>query len=740
MSYPYYGAVPSKNRDGSGDSNKRTFLSPTMIGLICVGVVAGGVWVNHSVQTYTSSTSIKATSMSKKATGSPIIDYTLVRAMYEPLPFFEDTYDSYLNYEFLKNFDAIVEPHQTMNLHFYNADVSAGNYVFEICPEGSKENCQQGYSLSSMEQKGTAMKGVKFQCSTYTRYDMTLSTLDNAGNVVAMQPGKALCLYVRREIRSLTPSDLRAYMDANYVMYSTSDEDGQKKYGPEFHNNTYFMRFHHFNSALRDSDHIHEGNGFLTQHLKLTNMFDSAVQVIDPSQSIPYWDFTIDHADGRRPYESYILTAETYGSMNLPQNKTRGYEYDVDKINDARISDGRWKDLKADVNYYYPELDYGYGYMRGPWNMNPSPYVTRFSFDFNDNLVLPSCESHYDALQFDDMMDFFYWNSFSPHSKTHTTFAGFYGCDKFYSLVEAGIISSEYEARLICSSWSFYTKEFWRRNFIEPKSNCSKAEPLEKSYCGFECVEENVDEMVSFLLPQISSYLNQDNIDSASTALKDFVCNGEAGYIFTGDHLESASPGDPSFWVIHPTLERLFHAKLMAGGFTSETWSTDQQNDFVCSKGACYSDALDTTDYFDSCCYGHRETDRMLDAISGNRFAYVGLTNGEVLSMGDPRSESYSMPYIYDNFDWSHCETNGYHFMTLLDTMKEEADTRTDTSTDKTASEPTLKGVEKKSLSKEQIQIKNRKEMFRNWNKAAKEWGDKKMAIKKAKLEAAPKP
>lgn len=55
-----------------------------------------------------------------------------------------------------------------------------------------------------------------------------------------------------------------------------------------------------------------------------------------------------------------------------------------------------------------------------------------------------------------------------------------------------------------------------------------------------------------------------------------------------GDHIESASPADPSFWVIHPTLERLLHAKLLSGGFADESWAVDQTNDFVCSNhGLC---------------------------------------------------------------------------------------------------------------------------------------------------------
>lgn len=39
-----------------------------------------------------------------------------------------------------------------------------------------------------------------------------------------------------------------------------------------------------------------------------------------------------------------------------------------------------------------------------------------------------------------------------------------------------------------------------------------------------------------------------------------------------GDQLESASPMDPSFWPIHPTIERLYSLKKLRGYFTDESW------------------------------------------------------------------------------------------------------------------------------------------------------------------------
>jgi len=91
-------------------------------------------------------------------------------------------------------------------------------------------------------------------------------------------------------------------------------------------------------------------------------------------------------------------------------------------------------------------------------------------------------------------------------------------------------------------------------------------------------------------------------------------------------------------------------------------------NDYVCDKAACYKADTDKTDYYADCCDGHYENSQLLDGVSGQRHQYYGPTNGEVLSATDPRKETYSMPYIYDKFDWSHCT---YDFDALLQSMSD---------------------------------------------------------------------
>jgi len=279
--------------------------------------------------------------------------------------------------------------------------------------------------------------------------------------------------------------------------------------------------------------------------------------------------------------------------------------------------------------------------MRAPWNLNPSPYVSRYPLIETTASIgefyMPTCTDHYDALQYDDRMDFYLESSFDPHGTLHILEGGFYGCDLLQPLVDAGFIT-DYNS--VCYFWVFTLKELYRAGYITPKKSCEVGDSLESTNCGYTCANE--EKVYSKILTMVGIGINKtaEGVDDAFTS---FVCGGDGGRIFPGDHLESASPADPSFWVIHPTLERLMHAKLFAGGFqTSNEWPTNSRSDYVCAKS--------------SSCYGHYQDDQMYDGLAGSTNAFFGPTNRETESATDSMATTYSMPYVYDNFDWDHCD------------------------------------------------------------------------------------
>eukprot|EP01038_Epipyxis_sp_PR26KG_P004342 gene4342-6145_t len=654
----------SKTENG----NKKSFLSKKLNMFIFAIFAVVGTYVLMSSSSSSNSVSVASPSLSENPSESELaitpdispgnrkINYSLNRVGYPLLQYFNQNERGSLKYLFLVPHAGIIEPYASMELTLFgDSVVSSRNYEYTICDSKETKTCISGSTKYSSTSEYSA-SSFKFSCSPHEKFSLAVKEFDENGQLLTEDDSTAVCMTVRREIRDLSNEDLKSFIIASHEMYELSDQEGQRLYGPEYRSNSYLLQYHFFNAAQQDSDHIHEGNGFLLQHVKLSNMFENAVRAINPALSLPYWDFTIDAQKGVGVADSFIMKPEVYGTVTKPKDISAGFGYNNDKLADAAIPDGLWKGLKAEMNMF-PDLTYGYGYLRSPWNMNPSPYISRYVFEFDDvDKEIPTCNSHYKMLaDYDDMTSFMYKIQFIPHGATHVGIGGMYGCDKFQPLIDGGYIKDTTSANALCTLWFTFVKEWWRFGYYEPKKDCVvNTEKPEDSECGFICDDTKKKTMISYLFQLESRNLNTE-IDDAYDVWADFVCEGDGSKIFAGDHLESASPADPSFWVIHPTLERLLHAKFMVGGFATEEWATDDKNDYVCNHPSCYDSSSATTGYFDSCCVGHYEDSRLMDASQKNNEAFFGITNREALEATDPRRLEYSMPYVYDKFTWDHC-------------------------------------------------------------------------------------
>jgi hypothetical protein len=106
---------------------------------------------------------------------------------------------------------------------------------------------------------------------------------------------------------------------------------------------------------------------------------------------------------------------------------------------------------------------------------------------------------------------------------------------------------------------------------------------------------------------------------------------------------QATSTNDITFWVLHPTLDRLWHWKRLAKDPNySETWDPYHP------------------------CYGHNPED--LQPFNKNLFmeeaedGYVEdlskfYNNAELYIQLHPTNPK--LPYAYDNFDWPHCSAIG---------------------------------------------------------------------------------
>lgn len=281
-------------------------------------------------------------------------------------------------------------------------------------------------------------------------------------------------------------------------------------------------------------------------------MFELAIQAVDQSVSLPYWDYTIENTYNIPAYESVIMSEDMFGTMRVPSVtfKSYGYTYTYDNISDFAIVDGRWAGLQATLTpqRFTDFYGKGYGYLRSPWNLNPSPNIVRFS----GTTPLPSCDSHYSVLKKKDMMTFMYNIENGPHASTHGSMGGIYGCDAFNALLDAGYINDAKDALYICKNWNFSLKKLYRRNYIHNSSSCEVPADPQTGFCSYQCDYDGLSlELIhSILKGKIPDDISGEGVQ----AWVDFVCGGEGSRVFSGDHLESASPGDPSFWPMYVLL------------------------------------------------------------------------------------------------------------------------------------------------------------------------------------------
>lgn len=66
----------------------------------------------------------------------------------------------------------------------------------------------------------------------------------------------------------------------------------------------YFVQLHLDGAGIKDCDHWHDDAGIMTHHIGYTLEFEQALQVVDPSVAIPYWEYTIECQ-----YMKYVVTS-----------------------------------------------------------------------------------------------------------------------------------------------------------------------------------------------------------------------------------------------------------------------------------------------------------------------------------------------------------------------------------------------------------------------------------------------
>lgn len=490
-----------------------------------------------------------------------------------------------------------------------------------------------------------------------------------------------LCRYVRRSLRSLPAMERGAFLDAIRVMMDTGIHEGRALYGAEYRSIELLVGLHLNAAALRKADRLHDGMGFLTQHAAVTSEFELSLQAISPMLAVPYWDYTYDH---------YIANMTdtplaTLWSMDV---------WDADWFGRAAgplrtPTEGRFAYVRVSVNAS-AQVHSPYGYLRSPWNVNRSPYLNR-NHDFcgadfiwnkegisansgNGFTSWPSCEVHWQLTYHVDTWYEYVWNSnYQPHGPVHFMIGGWSNCGKLAERVDAlgagmakdGIYPTpeeEVKHKLaldeLKASLVTLPKTMWKDEYVEFPTYCSLDTPEEK--CTMICLHSMSNE--SYRNEIMNTYgedLFGDWEGNLSTAVKAQLLETLCSTPFAGgDHAEASSPFDPSFWPIHPTVDRLLQWKRLAQPFTNADWLDPE--DF-------YSTSFCKTTNKNTGCEGHNPYDLTewvthYENKADGEWVSSYLSNGEIFHLSDPTKSSYHLPYVYDNFEWPHCDLAGWKF------------------------------------------------------------------------------
>ncbi|CAM9760402.1 unnamed protein product [Ectocarpus sp. 12 AP-2014] len=479
--------------------------------------------------------------------------------------------------------------------------------------------------------------------------------------------------YVRREIRSLTDEEREELLDAMHQLWvvRVSDGNGIGQYGDGYADISSISRLHFKAAQNRSCDHFHEGLGFLTSHSMLTNTFEYSLQQVNPKLTVPYWDFTIEYVEAEIAGDDEI-------KINSPlfQESWFGTADPVDNV----VKDGRWAntaipgtdpstdgDLMPDV----------YGLLRSRWVVNSSPYLTRGLGKLCGGSTVerygwPSCEDHHNLVIDND--NFYSWVSESmnsPHGPVHTWIAGVLNCEDTVSSLSS--LVGENNANSLLNTFK-QRKLLWNYGIFGCEGFAAKGTSTDELFSSGKCgclgydLSQGDDWKAIYANPTLKfDDFISDYDDETKRQVVAAVC---ASAIYDGDHLHAGSSLDPTFWPMHPTIERLFMFSSLTGQLTNFHWP-DSELSYTNTNGDTVVET--TSDYGDKC-YGHGGSDvfpfglldnvddalKIKTGMQGNGETGNTLTNREALAIMDGRFNN--LPYVYDNFKWDHCLDSGIDF------------------------------------------------------------------------------
>jgi hypothetical protein len=367
------------------------------------------------------------------------------------------------------------------------------------------------------------------------------------GDVVSQTHYPIAVKYIRREIRSLTDTERSAWVSTMKMLYTTSLEDGQNTYGGNFYNAEWFS-YQHLNGAGRnDCDHWHDGAAIATIHLGFTLVAERALQSINPSLSMPYWEYAHDYLLYDSWDDSAVFADDVLG---VASPTTADYS----------LQTGVWANISVPDGSPYTEWDVsaqgslnpfvnGYGWLRSPWNNNPTPLLSRHGSVYGTTTTtMPTCELMAACYKSDKLTSMNDCLNGVTHGPVHILVGGCWG--------EGDTLDGLANLRGIDKL--LYFKMLWRMGYTRCPTSCNPGDT-----CSCAIPEEYFDTVGAFNMLNnsgvwavISDHLADTSLSGLTSVLRGLQDPAVVGEMFT-----SMASYDPSFWPLHGQLDRILSRK-----------------------------------------------------------------------------------------------------------------------------------------------------------------------------------
>jgi hypothetical protein len=377
-------------------------------------------------------------------------------------------------------------------------------------------------------------------------------------------------------------------------------------------------------------------------------MYEQSIQSINPSVTLPYWDFTL---------ESTFYTPSTFRSSGV---------FSADWFGDSScnntqhtVTEGRFEYVSTMQHAEnYSSLFNPYKLLRSPWNVDPTPYMTRGNiiYGIENNLKPSGCAEYHKSMSFKDWKNLAKQLNSNAHGHIHELMGGSW--NPHLMPKDPRNLKASTEAYQFLHATEANSKILWRYDYLICPEDCGMME-LD---CQCKCRDFKSEGLTNAHVLGVTNILKSlVYYDSDGNAITNWYDDNKPyeilpGYSFEetqaiyeeimailcapghiGDMFQATSTNDITFWVLHPTLDRLWHRVKLNEHYGlidfDNTWIDAEIN---CDGHYSYS------------------TTPFKNIFDNNNQVY---TNMELYKLLDPTSDAF--PYVYDHFRWSHCEFLG---------------------------------------------------------------------------------